>query len=62
MEVHCYGEWQEDSNAVVIYTDKYGECCEDMFVDGAPCWAEAVERVTKWAGRYGCQVDEMIAC
>jgi hypothetical protein len=62
MKVYCYGDWQEDSNALVVYEDADGEDCEDFFCDGATSWTDAVSQVTAWAAKNGFTVDEMKSC
>lgn len=62
MEVHCYGEWKEDSNALVLFCDAHGNDYEEIFADGARDWEDAVEKVTTWASKNGFDVDEMQEC
>ena len=60
-EVDCYGEWREDSNAVVIGEDESGEIFEEVYADGADNWTEAVEILTAWAKRKGYTILELQA-
>ena len=58
-QVHCYGEWREDSNAMCIFEE---EELDGFFCDGARNWTDAVEQVTAYAERNGTILLEMVSC
>jgi len=62
MTVSCWGTWKEDSNALCVGEYADGSELEEFFCDGATCWADAVEQITRWAKAHGHEVVQMEAC
>mgnify|MGYP003644805578 FL=1 len=61
-EVSCFGQWEEDSNAVCIFEDKDGYSFDEIFADGAVNWTDAVKKVSNWAKDNKCKLVEMQVC
>ena len=57
--VHCYGEWEEDSNCFCVFED---ERLDGAYCDGAASWEGVVSKLTAYAKRNGTVLVELEAC
>ncbi|MBK8989280.1 MAG: hypothetical protein IPM39_24985 [Chloroflexi bacterium] len=57
--VLCYGEWEEDSNAICVFDD---EDFDATWCEGADNWTEAVEILTAYAKRNNTTLIQLEAC
>ena len=58
-EVWCYGTWEWDSNADVVFEH---EQFDGVWCDGADNWTQVVEELTAYAKRMGTRVAQISAC
>lgn len=57
--VLCYGDWEEDSNAVCVFENS---ALDGTWCEGADNWTEAVETLTAYAKRQGTTLIQLEAC
>lgn len=60
--VECYGEWKDDSNALIIGTDEDGDAFEEVWAEGAETWDEAWYILEPWSERQRITIEELVAC
>ena len=60
--VQCFGEWDWQSNCLVVGYEPDGTEIEDIFADGANDWYDAVQRIVDSPMYYGATIIELQAC
>ena len=58
--IHCYGDWQWDSNCLVVFEDEFGELGEEIYADGGKGWQEVAEKIVD--AMPLCLILELQAC